>query len=267
MKKSLFFFLAAIITTGCAFATDDKPKVSLCHGDECSVTDQVKQSLQDTRARISELAHNDAVVMKHFDALANALNIAYHKEKSLTAQEVTEICSGIEFAAEKHRLQTRKNKEKTPYISHPLGVAYNLMWIGDVRDSFIIIGALLHDTVEDTQTTFEEIEKKFGKEVAQLVKEVTDDKSLATDARKRLQVISASHKSKGAAQIKLADKLYNLTDLYSNPPSDWSQKRIDQYYEWAKSVVDRLPKSNDKLQSAVDKMINDYWEKQATSKA
>jgi guanosine-3',5'-bis(diphosphate) 3'-pyrophosphohydrolase len=185
----------------------------------------------------------------------------------MTAQEVAEICSGIDFAAEKHRFQTRKNKEKTPYISHPLGVAYNLMEVGEVRDPSVIIGALLHDTVEDTQTTFDEIENKFGKLVVGLVKEVTDDKSLAKEARKRLQVINAAHKSKGAAQIKLADKLYNLNDLFNNPPADWTQTRIDRYYEWAQSVVDRLPEANDKLMDAVDDVINDYWEKQKPSKA
>lgn len=268
MKKYILPMIAAVIATVGGVANEEKPKVSLCQGEECSVAgNEVKQSIQETRNHVSELAHNDPVVMKNFDALADVLNMAFHKEKSITAQEVAEICSGIDFAAEKHRLQTRKNKEKTPYISHPLGVAYNLMEIGDVRESSIIVGALLHDTVEDTQTTFEEIENKFGKQVASLVKEVTDDKSLAQEARKRLQVINAAHKSKGAAQIKLADKLFNLNDLFNNPPADWTQTRIDRYYEWAQSVVDRLPKANDKLQDAIEDVINDYWEKQETSKA
>lgn len=266
MKKYILSMAAVALVTTSGFANEESPKASLCQDDECDVIgDEVKQSMQVTRGRIAELAHNDPVVMKNFDALADVVNNAYRKEKSITAQEVAQICSGIDFAAEKHRLQTRKNKEKTPYISHPLGVAYNLMEVGHVRDSSVIIGALLHDTVEDTQTTFEEIENNFGKQVASLVKEVTDDKSLATEARKRLQVINASHKSKGAAQIKLADKLYNLNDLFNNPPSDWTQTRIDRYYEWAQSVVDRLPKANDKLQEAVEDVINHYWEKQESS--
>jgi guanosine-3',5'-bis(diphosphate) 3'-pyrophosphohydrolase len=136
------------------------------------------------------------------------------------------------------------------------------MNIGEVRDPSIIIASLLHDTLEDTQTTADEIEDKFGSQVAGYVREVTDDKSLAQEARKRLQVISAAHKSKGAAQIKLADKLFNLNDLLSNPPSDWTTARIDRYYEWAQSVVDRLPKVNDNLFQAVDNMINAYWENQ-----
>lgn len=257
---------AALIATTAGFAVEEKPKVSICQGEECNTSD-VKQNISETRSRVAELTHNNPAVMKNFDALADVLTTAFFKEKSITAKEVAEICSGIEFAADKHRLQTRKNKEKTPYISHPIGVAYNLVKVGDVRDASVIIGALLHDTVEDTQTTFEEIEGKFGKQVSDLVKEVTDDRSLASEARKRLQVINAAHKSKGAAQIKLADKLYNLNDLLNNTPADWTQTRIDRYYEWAQSVVDRLPQANDKLLDAVENAINTYWEKQETSKS
>ncbi|MBS0605195.1 MAG: bifunctional (p)ppGpp synthetase/guanosine-3',5'-bis(diphosphate) 3'-pyrophosphohydrolase [Verrucomicrobia bacterium] len=267
MKKNILPFLAALTMAASGLtASEEKPKVSICQTEECDVEDSVQCLLEETKQKLAELAHNDKVVMKNFETLADVLNNAYHKEKSMTAHEVQEICAGVEFAAEKHRLQTRKNPEKTPYISHPIGVANNLMEIGEVRDSAVILGALLHDTVEDTQTTFEEIENKFGKQVANLVREVTDDKSLAKEARKRLQVINASHKSKGAAQIKLADKLYNLNDLLRAPPADWTQTRIDRYYEWAQSVVDRLPKANDKLSEAVDDVINTYWEKQQASK-
>jgi guanosine-3',5'-bis(diphosphate) 3'-pyrophosphohydrolase len=268
MKKCILPLLAAVtITTTGSFADEVAPKVSICQGDECQIVENsVHQTLQESRKKLAELAHNDFIVMKNFDNLSEVLYAAYQKEKSMTSQEIQEICSGIDFAAEKHRFQTRKNKEKTPYISHPIGVAYNLMRVGEVREISIIIGALLHDTIEDTQTTFEEIESKFGKHVAGLVREVTDDKSLATEARKRFQVINASQKSKGAAQIKLADKLFNLNDLYNNPPPDWTQTRIDRYYEWAQSVIDRLPPANDKLHAAVEEIINQYWEKQIPAK-
>ncbi len=263
MGKSLICLItAATAAVSVGFSSEEKPTVSIIQETE----NPVQQALQDTRQKLSELAHNDVVVMKNFDQLAEALRTAFQKEKSMTAQEIQEICSSIDFAAEKHRFQTRKNKEKTPYISHPIGVAYNLMGVGEIRETAVIIGALLHDTVEDTQTTFEEIEKKFGKQVAGFVREVTDDKSLAKEARKRSQVINASHKSLGAAQIKLADKLFNLNDLYNNPPPDWTQTRIDRYYEWAQSVVDRLPEANEQLHEAVAETINKYWENQASAK-
>lgn len=266
MKKTILILCttATLASVSC-FANEEKPKVSLCQAELEEVENPVLHHLQETRKKLSELAHNDQIVMKNFDSLSEILQNAYQKEKSMTAQEIEEVCSGIDFASEKHRFQTRKNKEKTPYISHPIGVAFNLMNVGGVRETPAIIGALLHDTVEDTQTTFEEIENKFGKNVANLVREVTDDKSLAQEARKRLQIINASHKSKGAAQIKLADKLFNLNDLFNNPPPDWSQARIDRYYEWAQSVIDRLPPVSDKLLDASEEIINKYWEKQSVS--
>ena len=267
MKNYLYPLIIAATTALTGYAEEEKPKVSLSPSVENeNVENPIAQSLQESRKKLADLAHSDAVVMKNYDNLAEILLVAYQKEKSMTTQEIQEVCSGVDFAAEKHRFQTRKNKEKTPYISHPIGVAYYLMNTGKVRDAAVIIGALLHDTVEDTQTSFEEIEKKFGAQVAGFVREVTDDKSLSKEARKRFQVINASHKSKGAAQIKLADKLFNLNDLLNNPPPDWSQTRIDRYYEWAQSVVDRLPEANDQLLGAVEKMINEYWEKQALKK-
>lgn len=263
MKKyilPLIIVAGAVATVG--FTSDEKPKILMCNAEDCEVEDTVRSSLEETRKKVSSLARDNATVMEKYDAFADVINIAYRKERSITAQEVQEICAGVEFAAEKHRLQTRKNAEKTPYISHPIGVAHHLMDIGEVRDTPVIIGALLHDTLEDTQTTYAEIEAKFGKQVADYVSEMTDDKSLATEARKRLQVINAAHKSKGAAQIKLADKLYNLNDLLESPPKDWTQSRIDHYYEWAQSVINRLPKANDKLLGALDEVIDSYWEKQ-----
>lgn len=231
-------------------------------------TEQVEEKsvVQKTRVRLAEISHNNVTVMTNYDNLAGILDAAYHKEKSLSLEQIEQICAGVDFAAEKHRFQTRKNKEKTPYISHPIGVAYNAMAVGEVRDVDVIIGALLHDTVEDTQTTFEEIENKFGKRAASLVREVTDDRSLALETRKRMQVISASQKSIGAAQIKLADKLFNLNDLMHNTPEDWTQARIDGYYEWAQAIVDRLPQANEKLHEAVEDIINTYWENQAIKK-
>ena len=263
MKKyilPLLMVAGAVATVG--FTSDEKPKVLMCNSEDCEMEDTVETSLEETRKKVSSLSKDNATVMEKYDAFAEVINTAYRKERSITAQEVQEICAGVEFAAEKHRLQTRKNAEKTPYISHPIGVAHHLMNIGDVRDSSVIIGALLHDTLEDTQTTYEEIVAKFGSQVADYVRELTDNRSLATEERKRQQVINASHKSKGAAQIKLADKLYNLNDLFENPPKDWTQSRIDHYYEWAQSVINRLPKANDKLLGALDEVIDSYWEKQ-----
>lgn len=143
------------------------------------------------------------------------------------------------FAAEKHINQRRKNATKSPYINHPIGVAEILACEGNVTDLVTLQAALLHDTVEDTQTTPEEIETIFGKEVCDVVREVTDDKSLPKEQRKMLQVTNASKKSARAKLVKLADKLHNLRDILLVPPP-WSPERIQGYFIWSKAVTDGL---------------------------
>ncbi|KAJ3209740.1 Guanosine-3',5'-bis(diphosphate) 3'-pyrophosphohydrolase MESH1 [Entophlyctis luteolus] len=125
------------------------------------------------------------------------------------------------FAAEKHRGQRRKDLAATPYINHPIGVARILAIEGGVEDEFVLAAALLHDTVEDTDTTFEEIDSRFGSTVGRIVREVTDDKSLDKAERKRLQIETAPSKSKEAKLVKLADKIYNLRDLSREAPVGW----------------------------------------------
>jgi (p)ppGpp synthase/HD superfamily hydrolase len=268
MKNHLLGIMAvSLLVASQGVGDENKPHISICEpsSEQCDDVG-IEQWLKESSEKVSRLTHADPVTLKSLDELISELRTAYHIEKNLTQEDVQKICSAIDFAAEKHRLQTRKNEQKTPYISHPIGVAYNVMHYGEVRDANIIIGALLHDTVEDTQTTFEEISKQFGPEVSSYVRELTDDKSLGSLDRKRAQVIEAANKSNGAAQIKLADKLYNVNDLLHNPPKDWSQTRIDRYYQWAQSVIDRLPSSNKKLKKAVEDVINHYWKVQESKK-
>ena len=242
------------------------PEVSIYQSyDNQNVEDPILQRKEQSRELLMRLTHNNEIVMRNFTVLAMELEMAFRKEKKFKFEEICAIFNAIDFAADKHRLQMRKNKEKTPYISHPLGVAYNVIHYGDVKEAAIIIGALLHDTIEDTQTTFEEIESQFGKQTSSYVRELTDDKKLSSSERRRLQVIEASKKSKGAAQIHLADKLYNAIELLDNPPEGWSRIRIDRYYQWIQSVVDRLPDGNDTLKKQIHTVINTYWEHQKTA--
>jgi len=113
----------------------------------------------------------------------------------------------------------------------------------------------LHDTLEDTQTTREELETLFGPEVAALVAEVTDDKSLAKDERKRLQVANVAHKSKGARLLKIADKTSNLRPLALSPPAQWERARLDEYVIWASDVVQGCRKLNESLERAFDAAV------------
>ncbi|MBO3461667.1 bifunctional (p)ppGpp synthetase/guanosine-3',5'-bis(diphosphate) 3'-pyrophosphohydrolase [Aetokthonos hydrillicola CCALA 1050] len=150
------------------------------------------------------------------------------------------ILKALDFAASKHRHQRRKDKEASPYINHPIAVAKLLSNAAGVTDPIVIMGAILHDTVEDTDTSFEELEQEFGKDVQHLVKEVTDDKSLPQQKRKQLQVEHAAHLSERAKLVKLADKICNLRDMVVSPPHDWSTERKQEYFQWGKSVIDQI---------------------------
>lgn len=225
---------------------------------EIIVVENIDSQLDSCRELVQELAHGNASVLSQFDIFAKTLKKAYLSGEGLIHKDIYRIIDAIAFSAGKHRFQTRKDPDETPYIIHPMGVADHLMTIGKVRDPDMIIGALLHDTVEDTQTTFEEIEQRFGMRVTNFIREVTDDKSLPKQTRKQLQIEHAPEKSAGAAQIKLADKLYNLRDLAKAPPTDWEAERIDAYFQWAKAVVDALPWVNAPLKQAVDEVIQAY---------
>jgi len=181
--------------------------------------------------------------------------------KDISDKDIARILDALVYSSIKHQHQTRKDTEQTPYIIHPIGVANHLLTLGNVREADILIGALLHDTVEDTDASFEEIELIFGKRIERIVREVTDDKSLPKMERKRLQIEHAPHKSREAALIKLGDKLYNLNNLLNNPPPDWTKERIDEYFQWAAKVVNGLPPVNSALKNAVDGTIATYWQR------
>lgn len=162
------------------------------------------------------------------------------------------LFKALTFAAHKHRHQTRKGKTSIPYINHPIAVANLLVNIGNVTDTATILAAILHDTVEDTCTTLRELEKEFGATVSKLVAEVSDDKTLPKEERKRLQKEHASTLSRRARLIKLADKTCNLRDVVGDPPKGWSLQRKREYFDWAKCVVKRIRRTNAALEQAFD---------------
>ena len=167
----------------------------------------------------------------------------------------TLILKAAQFAAEKHRDQRRKDKHASPYIIHPISVALEIAQTGGVDDPEILAAALLHDTLEDTDTKPEELEAKFGKKVCEYVLDVTDDKTLPKDERKRRQIEHAKKISKGAALIKLGDKISNVTDVINNPPEDWDINRRKEYLDWAEKVIDNCPKVNDRMEDKFQEII------------
>lgn len=173
----------------------------------------------------------------------------------MDSADIQKYTKCLNFAAIKHSTQRRKNKEKTPYINHPIGVANILANEGDITDLDVLMAAVLHDTVEDTDCSFEEIEEHFGKEIRGIVEEVTDDKTLPKMERKALQIVHAKTASPKAKLIKLGDKLYNLRDLEKEIPEGWTQERADEYFVWAKKVVDNCKGTNKKLEDKLDELF------------
>ena len=161
------------------------------------------------------------------------------------------IFEALQFAAHKHRDQRRKDPEASPYINHPIALAH-ILWSGGIEDPLVICAALLHDTVEDTETTEAELVQRFGPKVASVVMEVTDDKSLPKARRKALQVEHAPHLTREAKLVKLADKTCNLRDMATNPPAGWPLERRIEYFDWAKEVVDGLRGSHAVLEAIFD---------------
>jgi guanosine-3',5'-bis(diphosphate) 3'-pyrophosphohydrolase len=170
-------------------------------------------------------------------------------------EAVTLLLVALKFAAHKHSRQRRKDLEATPYINHPIEVAEVLSRIGGVTELPTLQAAILHDTIEDTETTPQEIEDYFGKEVLLLVLEVTDDKSLPKQERKRLQVEHAPNLSTSAKQIKIGDKICNVSEITPAQPAEWTLQRKLEYLDWAEKVVLGCRDSNPDLEQHFEAVL------------
>jgi len=162
------------------------------------------------------------------------------------------IFDALSFAADKHRNQRRKDADASPYINHPIALARLLRVEGGVDDATVLCAALLHDTIEDTETTTNELRARFGEKITAIVLEVTDDKALPKAERKSLQIAHAPQLSREAKLVKLADKICNLRDVASSPPTEWPLERRREYFEWAKCVVDGLRGIHPALEAVFD---------------
>ena len=169
------------------------------------------------------------------------------------SKDILQFARALDFAAKKHVHQRRKGELKEPYINHLADVSRLLAAATEGRDTVLVIAGLLHDTIEDTETTFDELEAEFGREVAELVDEVSDDKTLDKVERKRLQIEKAPDKSNRAKMLKLADKTSNLHSIIHNPPVDWSPERKREYFKWAGEVVEGCRGVNECLEKEFDR--------------
>jgi guanosine-3',5'-bis(diphosphate) 3'-pyrophosphohydrolase len=174
-------------------------------------------------------------------AIAAAVHSRQEKESKMIPLL---LLRALEFAARKHRDQRSKGEEASPYINHSISVALLLAEIGGVTDTDILAAAILHDTLEDTDTTVEELEAPFGVRIRKLVEEVTDDKTFPKYARKRRQIDHAEHLSANAVLLKLGDKIANVVDVTHFPPASWSIDRRREYLDSAEAVVSNCPRVN-----------------------
>jgi (p)ppGpp synthase/HD superfamily hydrolase len=162
------------------------------------------------------------------------------------------------FAAEKHAAHRRKGAAAEPYINHLLEVAWLVSEALTEPDPNVLMAALLHDVVEDAGVTPPELESRFGIDVASLVLEVTDDKSLPKAERKRLQIANAPNRTPRAQLIKLADKISNVRSIIASPPDGWSIERQREYFEWARQVVDALSAPDPGLNAEFDRAYRQF---------
>ena len=175
-------------------------------------------------------------------------------------QDFDMFVRALRFATDKHQNQRRKGRSQLPYVNHPIRVTDILWRVGGVRNVPTLLGALLHDTLEDTDTTPDEIETLFGPEVLVLVQEVTDDKTLPKAMRKQLQIEHAPHLLEGARLIKLADKIDNVYDISHDPPESWPHERLVAYLDWAEAVVAGLRGVNAALEARFDVVLGEARE-------
>lgn len=159
------------------------------------------------------------------------------------------MIKAMHFASEKHRGQLRKGNLNTPYINHPIKVAYTLQTIGGITDETVLAAALLHDVIEDTDATHQDIANLFNKKIADIVLEVSDDKEKSKEERKQGQIDSAASLSYEAKLVRIADKICNVQDICGVDAPDWDYERKYEYIEWAGLVVDQVKGTHEVLES------------------
>ncbi len=164
------------------------------------------------------------------------------------------LFEAVRFAAEKHRDDRRKGAIAAPYINHPIMVAEQLAATGLGHDVELLMAALLHDVVEDTDATPEELRLKFGERVCAIVLEVTDNMELRRDERKEQVVRHIASKSREARLVKLSDTIANTHDIIHHPPP-WKRERKEEYLRWAERVVNRLRGVHEELESLFDDLL------------
>jgi hypothetical protein len=246
VSKKVLLVLACILSGSCI------PSVSSAQENSSYLTNpSCQDQVQTCRNNLLELTSSNPKVMRMFDE-----TVAQWKDYWMQNNDFDFplLIQAISFAATKHQGQFRKDAAATPYIIHPIGVARSLWEEGKVRNLNVLLAALLHDTLEDTETSSEELGKLFGSRVSSTVEELTNDPNLSTEQNKQRQIDHACMLSLNAQLVKLADRLYNVRDL-RNLPSNWGKEKVRSYLMWGEKLLKALKGTNQPLEELLGKEI------------
>jgi guanosine-3',5'-bis(diphosphate) 3'-pyrophosphohydrolase len=165
------------------------------------------------------------------------------------------VSEAAELAARRHNGQRRKGRGEEPYINHLAEVANMLCAVTNGEDAELVAAAWLHDTVEDSDTTYDELAQRFGLRVAGLVVECTDDMSLPKSERRQRQIADTPKKSHAARLIKIADKISNIRARIFADPSGEQREELADYVAWAEQVVAGCRGGNATLDALFDEAV------------
>ena len=165
------------------------------------------------------------------------------------------LIDALNFAAEKHQYQRRNGYDRLPYINHLIKVVKTMMEVAQVTDEVILLAAILHDVIEDTDLTEEALAYRFNPKTAAIVRELSDDMTLEHAKRKQLQIVRAKGLSKAARMIRIADKVCNMRDLMSYPMIEWSVEKKRAYVKNSIQVVDEIRGTNAALENWFDETV------------
>lgn len=170
------------------------------------------------------------------------------------ADLLPDLFDALAFAAVKHQYLRRGGYDRLPYINHLIKVTETLIRIGGERERDLLLAAILHDIIEDTEVTRDELAERYGPRVVEIVMELTDDMSLPQDRRKALQLEGAARLSTEARKIRIADKGSNIGDIFSYPLG-WTPDKKMAYVEQAEAVVNEIRGTSPTLESWFDAQV------------
>lgn len=212
--------------------------------------------IHSTRDVLAHYTDNHALTIKRYDRIC-AKWIEYY-DHSGEIWDLNTLLKAVEYAAEKHAGQVKGDKNQTPYITHPIGVAEILWNVGEIRSINVLIAAILHETLQCTNATAGELLTLFGPRVLKTVEEVSYSPELSWEESQQWQIDCAKNLSLDGQLLQLADRLYNIRDL-TPLPYTWSPQKVDQYYDWTKKLLEQLKGTNSMLEAYLTQLLNNHF--------